>query len=73
LKAYQIVDNANDLPYAEVQEVIWEGLGLIDYAFMPHFDSDHGESANIAKEIQRCKDSHIPFKAVRDGEVIIIE
>jgi dipeptidase E len=40
---------------------------------MPHFDSDHGESANIAKEIQRCKDNDIPFKAVRDGEVIIIE
>jgi dipeptidase E len=73
LHAYEIVDNATDLPYAEQRELIWEGLGLIDFAFLPHFDSDHPESADIAKEIQRCKDMKIPFKALRDGEVIVIE
>jgi dipeptidase E len=72
LHAYQVVDNPNDFPYSEVIETIWEGLGLVDFAFMPHFDSDHSESADIDREIQYCKEHHIPFKAVRDGEVIII-
>ena len=72
LHVYQIVDNAADLPYAEIREVIWEGLGLIDFAFMPHFDSDHPESADIGKEIQNCRDKKIPYRAVRDGEIIVI-
>jgi dipeptidase E len=72
LHAYEIVDDATDLPYAEIQKVTWEGLGLIDFAFMPHFDSNHPESSDIAKEIQNCRDKGMPFKAVRDGEVLII-
>jgi dipeptidase E len=73
LHAYQIVDNPKDFPYAESQETLWEGLGLVDFAFMPHFDSDHPESADIGKEIQFCQEMSMPYRAVRDGEVIIIE
>lgn len=72
LKSYEIVDHV-DTPYEELKEVIWEGLGLIDYAFMPHWNSDHPESADIEKEIEYCKQNKIPYKAIRDGEVIIIE
>jgi len=72
LKAYEIVDKV-DMPYPEETEVIWDGLNFVDFAFMPHWDSDHPESANIEKEIAYCKDNNIPYKAIRDGEVIIIE
>jgi dipeptidase E len=72
LKAYAIVDQP-DTPYPESKEIIWEGLGLIDFAFMPHFDSDHPESADIDKEIEYCRQKNIPFQAIRDGEVIILE
>jgi dipeptidase E len=73
LHAYQVVDNPKDFPYAESQETLWEGLGLVDFAFMPHFDSDHPESADIGKEIKYCQEHGMPYRAVRDGEVIIIE
>jgi len=73
LKAYAIVDDATDIPYKELKKVIWEGLGLIDFAFMPHWDSDHPESKAINEEIIFCKKNNIPYKAIRDGEVIIIE
>lgn len=72
LKAYEIVD-AVDTPYKELREVIWDGLGFIDFAFMPHWNSNHPESADIEKEIEFCKQNNIPYKAIRDGEVIIIE
>ena len=72
-KCYKIVDDSTDTPYEGLDEVIWEGLGIIDYAFMPHWDSDHKESEDIDKEIEFCKKNGIKYKGVRDGEVIIIE
>lgn len=73
LHVYEIVDNATDMPYHQIKAVIWNGLGLIDYAFMPHYKSDHDESENISKEVEYCKKHKLPYKALRDGEVIIIE
>jgi len=72
LKAYEIVDKVIT-PYSELKEPIWEGLGFIDFALMPHWQSDHPESADVEKEIAYCKKNNIPYKAIRDGEVIIIE
>jgi dipeptidase E len=71
LRCYEIVD-ALDTPYAEQKEIIWEGLGFVDYALMPHWDSDHPESADIEKEIAYCKLNNIAYKAIRDGEVVIM-
>jgi len=67
-----IVDDPSITPYKD-KKIIWEGLGLIDYAFLPHYQSNHPESEKIDKEVQYCKDHKIPFKTLRDGEVIIIE
>lgn len=72
LQCYQIVDDPMETPYEESKEVLWDGLGLIDFAFMPHFDSDHSESADINREIEYCKKHNIPFKTLRDGEVLIM-
>jgi dipeptidase E len=73
LNTYKIVDDSTDTPYQEQDTVIWEGIGLINYAFLPHFDSDHPESSAIDKEIEFCKVNNIPYKALRDGEALIFE
>lgn len=73
LKGYQTVDDSTDMPYEGCTETIWEGLGLLDYTFLPHWNSDHPESADIDKEIEYCKSNAMPFKTLRDGEVIVIE
>lgn len=73
LKAIDQVDDPQNFPYKEITQPIYEGLGVFDYAFMPHYDSDHFESEAIDKEIQRCIDNKWLFKALRDGEAIIIE
>lgn len=72
LKGMDIVDPL-ETPYASQKEIIWDGLGFVDFHFMPHWDSNHPESADIEKEIAYCKENNIPYKAIRDGEVIIIE
>lgn len=73
LESIDMVDEPNNFPYKEINQPIYEGLGVFDYSFMPHYDSDHFESEAIGKEIQRCIDNKWLFKALRDGEVIIIE
>jgi len=73
LKALQIVDKPDIMPYEESNEIIWEGLGILDYIILPHYKSDHPESADIDREVENCKKNNIPFKTLRDGEVIIIE
>jgi dipeptidase E len=71
LKGLQIVDDPADHPYPGQQETIWEGLGFLDYAFLPHFDSEHPESEDIDREVAYCMENKIPFKTVRDGEVVV--
>lgn len=72
LKGMDIVDPL-DTPYEGQKEIIWEGLGFLDFRFIPHWDSDHPESEDVEKEIAYCKDNNIPYKAIRDGEVIILD
>ncbi|MEM7170516.1 MAG: Type 1 glutamine amidotransferase-like domain-containing protein [Pseudomonadota bacterium] len=73
LKAYQIVDDPTDRPYEGLDEVIWDGVGLLDFVFLPHFQSDHPESEAIDMELAYCKARGLPYQTTRDGEVIIFE
>lgn len=72
LKGYHIVDKVGNKTYGE-HDTIWEGLGVIDWQFAPHFESDHSESAGINKEIEYYKKHNMPYKALRDDEVIVME
>lgn len=72
LKGMDLVDPL-DTPYPGQREVIYEGLGFVDFRFMPHWDSNHPESADTEKEIAYCKENNISYRAIRDGEVIVIE
>lgn len=71
LDPYKVVGDATVTPYKELDEVIWEGLGFVDFAFMPHWDSDHPETQAIDRGIEYCEQHNIEYKAVRDGEVLI--
>lgn len=70
LQGLEIVDSPNENPY-NYDNVIWEGLGLIDYLPLPHYQSDHPESKMIDKEVEYCKANDIVYKTLKDGEVIV--
>jgi dipeptidase E len=53
--------------------VIWEGLGIIDYVIVPHYKSDHPESEIMEEVVEYLIENKIPYKTLRDGEVIIVE
>jgi dipeptidase E len=74
LKGFEIVDDATQIENAYPGEkTIWEGLGILNFMFEPHYKSDHPESADIDKEIEKLIDKKVLFKAFRDGEVYISE
>lgn len=73
LKYIQNVDNPNDFPYTGCTQAIYEGLNVFHYGLLPHYNSDHFESEAIGKEVQMCIHNKWLFKALRDGEVIIID
>lgn len=72
LDGLQHVDDPTMMPYPH-SRVIWDGLGILDYLILPHYKSDHPESADIDIEVEYCKREGIPFRTLKDGEVIIIE
>jgi dipeptidase E len=72
LKYIQNVDNPYDFPYKGCNEVTWEGLQVFNYGILPHYDSNHFESEAIGNEIKNCINNKWLFKALRDGEVIIL-
>lgn len=67
-----LVDDPNIVSEGYEKEIIWDGLGLIDFYLAVHYKSDHPESAMVDKEIELCEKNNIPYKTLRDGEVLII-
>jgi len=72
LKGLELVDDITKFPYPHQQEVIWEGLNLIDYAVAPHYKSAHPETKLVDKLVEQYEKDGTPFKTLSDGEVIII-
>jgi len=71
LTPYQKASDPTARAYKAIDHVLWDGLGLIDFAFMPHYKSDHSESERIEQEIEYCRENQIPYRTVRDGEVLV--
>lgn len=72
LRGLDIVDDPNAMPYGDYP-IMWEGLGLIDFSIAPHYQSDHPESAGVDQEVKYLIANNIPYKTLRDGEVLIIQ
>lgn len=74
LKGLETVDDPVMVAEGYLRETIWEGLALIDFAFAPHFESPgHPETELVNSLVEFYKKEEIKYKALHDGEVIVIE
>lgn len=71
LKGVELVDDPAIVPEGYESEIIWDGVGLVDFSFAPHRQSDHPESATMEKVVEFYKKNNMPFRGLKDGEVII--
>ncbi len=73
LHGIELVDDPNVIPVGYNPEIIWEGLGILDFYIAPHYRSpNHPESSMIEKLVAYYEAHHMRYKALRDGEVILI-
>lgn len=73
LRGMDLVDDSGIYPYSNQTETIWDGLDILPYSFVPHYDSNHEESSAVNNVIRYMTENNISFKAVKDGEVLIFE
>lgn len=72
LHGIELVDDPVAVPPGYDPAPVWECLGLLPYAIAPHYKSPHPESAAIDETVRYFIDHHMLFKALRDGEAIVV-
>jgi len=73
LHGLELVDDPNIIPQRYNPEIVWNGLDIVNFSIAPHYKSDHPESGMVDKEVEYFIKHKIPFKTLRDGEVVIKE
>ncbi len=71
LQGIEMMDDPHVLVDGYVPEPVWEGLGLVDFSIVPHFQSDHPEAEAAARTVAWMTERGLPFRALRDGEAVV--
>ncbi|OKK22745.1 hypothetical protein AMK16_06705 [Streptomyces sp. CB00455] len=72
LRGLELVDDPADTVTAYDRPVLWEGLGLLDYAFVPHYRSPTPDSESIERVVERYDREGVLYRVFRDGEVTLV-
>lgn len=73
LKGIHLADKPEAKAVGYESNVIWDGIGIIDYYVVPHYRCDHWESESMEAVAEYYKAQGMPFKTIADGEVIFTE
>jgi dipeptidase E len=74
LRGLELCDDPQAVLAAYGEEPIWDGLGLLNFAIVPHYDSPgHPETELVAKVADRYRHDGVPHLTMRDGEVLVID
>jgi len=71
MQAIAVMDEPEINPYNTDSPPIYEGIGLITYSPIPHFEYVHGETEAANLAVDYCIKNDIIYKTLRDGDVII--
>jgi dipeptidase E len=71
LRGIELMDDPTEIPDGYDPTPVWDGLGLIDHAIVPHFRSPHPESAAAERAVRRLCELGMRYRALRDGDVIV--
>ena len=71
LKGLELMDDPAVLAEGYDPEPVWEGLGLVDAAIVPHFQSDHPEAQAAEAAATWMRAHKVPHRTLRDGDVLI--
>lgn len=64
-------DNPEVVPHGYKNEIIWEGLNLVPFYVVPHYQSDWwGKEANLM--IEYLKSKNLEYYALKDGQAVLV-
>ncbi len=71
-KRLEIFKNVDEpINFYNKDEIIYDGINLIDYVFIPHYKSNYHKAYLIDEVVELCKNENIKYKALSDGNVTI--
>ena len=71
LHGIHLADEPEKDPY-NYGSIIWDGIGIIDYMQVPHFDTpEHPESHLMYDVVKYLQNHNLPYQTLHDGDVII--
>lgn len=73
LRGIDLIDDSSQLADGYEPQIIWDGLGLVDFTVIPHYRSDHPESHLADRAVAFMESNRLPFKAMADGDVFVLE
>ena len=72
LHGLESVDDPHDVADGYPAEVVWSGLGLLPFAVVVHYRSDHSEAGGAEREAAHFDRAGIPYRTLRDGEAFVV-
>ena len=72
LEGIQLMDDPAVIPLGYSENVAPLTLHLVPWRIVPHWRSDHPESADAEKAVEYLRQSGLDFRTLRDGEALIV-
>ena len=73
LGGLELVDPPDDVRTTYGLEPLWDGLGLLPFAIVPHFRSDHPETELVEALYVHYSNTGVPYRTLSDGDALVID
>lgn len=74
LRGLELCDDIPGVEQLYDGEVLFDGLGILDFAFVPHFDSPgHPETELMNLVVAYYEREGVPYRTFRDGQALVID
>ncbi len=71
LKGIELMDAPDQIAEGYDRDIVWDGLGLIGFHLIPHYESGAADSPAADKVAMYLLDEALPYRTMRDGDVLI--
>ena len=73
LRGLELVDDAGAVTRVYQTPPVWDGLALLDEAFVPHYRSPgHPETAAMDQVVARYRAEGVPYRTLHDGQALLV-
>lgn len=74
LRGLELCDDLAEVTRLHGTEPAWDGLGVLDHAFVPHLDSPgHPETEAMREVAELYRASGVPYVGLRDGQAMLVD